>query len=161
MDRSWVHGRLFSTEYMDGVKEFMKFVKGKFRENVEIQCPCARCLNHKYHPQSLVKKHILMHGMDCSYTRWVQHGEGFNVDVSEQPIDVHYNADLVGSSYGENLRDDGSADLAGSIPGEDVREDDSVDRLEGLLGDQHAAVDEEGRQDAENEDGDAEPHDKE
>ncbi|CAN6245658.1 unnamed protein product [Urochloa humidicola] len=99
--------------------------------------------------------------MDSSYTRWVHHGEDFNnVDVSEQPIDVHYNADLVGSSYGENLRDDGSADLAGSIPGKDVREDDSVDHLEGLLGDLHAAA-EEGRQDAENEDGDAEPHDKE
>jgi hypothetical protein len=35
MDRSWVHGNAFTLVYMDGVKEFMSFVKGKFSDNVK------------------------------------------------------------------------------------------------------------------------------
>jgi len=48
MDRTWVHRKLFSPEYIAGVKEFMSFVHRKFSENVEILCPCGRCLNQKY-----------------------------------------------------------------------------------------------------------------
>ena len=159
MDRSWVHGRLFSTEHIDGVRQFMSFIQGKFSESVEILCPCARCLNQKYLCQSLVKKHNLMNGMD-NYTRWIHHGESFNVNVVEHPTDVHDNADLAGSSHGGNVREVDSADHAGFSHGENVREDYSADHLEGLLGDLHAATEEEARQDEENEDGDAKPHDK-
>jgi hypothetical protein len=45
MDQSWVHVRLFSHEHIDGVKEFMNFIQGKFSEDEEILCPCGRCLN--------------------------------------------------------------------------------------------------------------------
>lgn len=45
MDRSWIHGRLFSPEHIDGVKQFMSFIQEKISENVEILCPCGRCLN--------------------------------------------------------------------------------------------------------------------
>ena len=78
-----MRGKLFSIEYMNGVKQFMSFVKGKFSDNVEILCPCSRCLNQKYLAQALVKKHILMNGMDNSYTRWIHHGEDLNVEVIE------------------------------------------------------------------------------
>jgi hypothetical protein len=60
MDRTWVHGKLFTSIYMDGVKEFMRSVKEKFNNNVEILCPCSRCLNQKYLSQSVVNKHLLM-----------------------------------------------------------------------------------------------------
>jgi hypothetical protein len=36
MDQSWVHGRLFSHEHIDGVKEFMNFIQGKFSEDEQI-----------------------------------------------------------------------------------------------------------------------------
>jgi hypothetical protein len=36
MDQSWVHGRLFSREHIDGVKEFMNFIQGKFSEDEQI-----------------------------------------------------------------------------------------------------------------------------
>jgi hypothetical protein len=36
MDRSWVHGRLFSREHIDGVKEFMNFIQGKLSEDEQI-----------------------------------------------------------------------------------------------------------------------------
>jgi hypothetical protein len=48
MDRSWVHGRLFSYEHIDGVKEFMNFMQGKFSEDEQILCPCGRFLNQKH-----------------------------------------------------------------------------------------------------------------
>jgi hypothetical protein len=142
MDRSWVRGRLFSSEHIDGVNQFMSFVKEKFSEDVEILCPCGRCLNQKYLCQPLVKKHILMNGMDSTYIRWIHHGESIDVEAFENPVGLH--------GYSDD-----------SIHGQD----DNVDRLEGLIGDLHTAAEQE-RQHGENQDGedpygDAEPHDKE
>jgi hypothetical protein len=71
------------------VKGFMSLIHGKFGEKVDILCPCGRCLNQKYLCQSLVKKHILMNGMDSSYTRWIHHGEKLDVEVIDDPVDVH------------------------------------------------------------------------
>jgi len=142
MDRSWVHSKLFSPEYIDGVKEFMNFIQGKFNENVEILCPCSRCLNQKYQKQDVVRKHILMNGMETTYTRWIHHGESLDVNVIEHPIDMHEDDD-------------------GSTHGVGVTEDDNYgDRLEGILGDlQNAAA--QARPDVENEVGAEEPCDKE
>ena len=84
-----MHSKLFSPEYIDGVKEFMNFIQGKFNENVEILCPCSRCLNQKYRKQDVVRKHILMNGMETTYTRWIHHGESLDVNVIEHPIDMH------------------------------------------------------------------------
>jgi hypothetical protein len=33
---------LFSREHIDGVKEFMNFIQGKFSEDEQILCPCGR-----------------------------------------------------------------------------------------------------------------------
>ena len=66
----------------------MSFVKGKFSDNVEILCSC-RYLNQKYQHQAVVKKHILMNGMDNSYTRWIHHRESLNVDVTDHGAVVH------------------------------------------------------------------------
>ena len=136
-----MRGKLFSPEYMDGVKQFMSFVKGKFSDNVEILCPCSRCLNQKYLAQALVKKHILMNGMDNSYTRWIHHGEDLNVEVIE-----HVPAGIVHCSH--NWSTDGIC----------VTEEDSndIDPLEAFLGDLHTAAAQEDREVGENEDGDTE-----
>jgi hypothetical protein len=63
-----VHGRLFSYEHIDGVKEFMNFIQGKFSEDEQILFPCGRCLNQKYLSQAVVNRQILLNGMDSSYT---------------------------------------------------------------------------------------------
>jgi hypothetical protein len=132
MDRSWVHSKLFSPEHIDGVKGFMSLIHGKFGEKVDILCPCGRCLNQKYLCQSLVKKHILMNGMDITYTRWIHHGEKLDVEVIDDPVDVH------------------------SI---DMTEDDNygVDPLEAVLADLNTAK-EQTRHGGENQEADAEPH---
>ena len=89
MDRNWVHGRLFSTEHIDGVKQFMSFIEEKFSENVEILWPCGRCLNQKYLCQPVVKKHILMNGMNSIYTQWIHHGESIDVEAFQHPVGLH------------------------------------------------------------------------
>ena len=86
MDRRWVHGRLFSDEYLKGVEEFMKFVRGKFSEDEEILCPCSICLNQMYRHQTMVQRHLLMNGMQSSYTKWIHHGEELDVDVVEMHV---------------------------------------------------------------------------
>jgi hypothetical protein len=122
MDRSWVHGRLFSHEHIDGTKEFMIFIQGKFNEEEQILCPCGRCLNQKYLCQALVNKHILLNGIDSSYTWWIHHGERLDVDVIEYPNDVHDNDDVF-------IHEE-----------EGVTEDYSADRLESMLGDQQTTT---------------------
>jgi hypothetical protein len=146
MDRSWVHGRLFSCEHIDGVKEFMNFIQGKLSEDEQILCPCGRCLNQKYLSQALVDRHILLNGMDSSYTRWIHHGERLDIDVIKYPDDVHDN-------------DDGFIHEK-----EGVTEDYSADTLEAVLGDLQNVA-EQARQDDGNEggqdqDGNVESHHK-
>nr|XP_040251541.1 uncharacterized protein LOC120968676 [Aegilops tauschii subsp. strangulata] len=89
MDRRWIHGTLFSREYIEGVKEFMNFIQEKFSEDDKIFCPCRKCLNHHYQHQTVANTHILTYGMESTYTRWIYHGEDFDVDVIEHRVDVH------------------------------------------------------------------------
>ena len=63
MDISWIQGKQFTPSYIDGVREFMQFVKERFDETAEIRCPCHRCLNHITRPQSDVQDHIHIYGM--------------------------------------------------------------------------------------------------
>ncbi|XP_044421144.1 uncharacterized protein [Triticum aestivum] len=93
MDRSWIRGTLFSREYVNGVKEFMNLIQAKFSEGEEILCPCRECLNRKYWHQAVVNKHILTHGRESTYTRWIYHGEDFNANVIEHLVDVHDSED--------------------------------------------------------------------
>jgi hypothetical protein len=139
MDRSWVHARLFSHEYINGVKEFMSFIHGKFGEDEEILCPYSRCLNQKYQHQAVVERHILMNGMESTYTRWIHHGENLDVYVDNCSIEVQAYGLLNESGMTEhNNYDDGN--------------------LNGLLQDLHNT--EKDKQDNENEN-DPEPNDKE
>ena len=137
-----MHARLFSHEYINGVKEFMSFIHVKFGEDEEILCPCSRCLNQKYQHQALVERHLLMNGMESTYTRWIHHGENLDAYIEEHPVDVHDN----GSFHGLGVTEENNCD---------------DDNLNGLLQDLHSA--EKNNEDGENEDGnrDAEPSDNE
>jgi hypothetical protein len=159
MDRSWVHARLFTLGYIDGVKEFMSFIHEKFGEDEAILCPCSRCLNQKYQHQSVVERHILMYGMESTYTRWIHHGENFNVDVVEHPVVVHDHAG--GSIQGLGVTEN---DNNGSLQGFSVSEDDDSGAInfDGLLQDL-CTTEKEYKQDGEDHDGNsnADPGDNE
>jgi hypothetical protein len=102
MDRSWVHNTPFSTEYVNGVKEFMEFIKEKLGKNG----PCTRCLNQNYLLQPNVKKHVLLNGMDCTYTWWVHHGEDISVHDNEVPTPAPVFDTEEGSIHGIDVAED-------------------------------------------------------
>ena len=104
-----MNGRLFSSEYIEGVNVFMSFIQEKFSEIVEILCPYSRCLNRKYLGQALVKKHISMYGMDSTYSRWIHHGENLNPEVNMPQVDVHDSDDS--PIHGVGVTDDGNYDV--------------------------------------------------
>jgi hypothetical protein len=147
MDPSWVHGRLFPREHIDGDKEFMNFIQGKFSDDEDLLCPCGRCLNQKYLCQALVNRHIFLNVMDSSYTQWIHHGQRLDVDVIEYPDDVHDNDD--GFIHDE----------------QGATEDYSADRLEAVLGDLQTVAEQarqhNGNEGGQDQDGDAESHKKE
>jgi hypothetical protein len=101
MDRSWVFGKRFSTAYVKGVEEFMKFVSERYPEDAHIRCPCLKCLNHVMRPQPEVEIHIHIHGMSATYTRWIHHGEpadvvvdeGIDLEVQGHDDGIHVDAD--------------------------------------------------------------------
>jgi hypothetical protein len=98
MNRSWLNGTMFSPEYINGVKEFMSFIQRKFGEDEDILCPCSRCLNQKSFHQALVDKHILMNGMESTYTRWIHHGENFEEDAGHS---IHGTCVIEDDNYGD------------------------------------------------------------
>ena len=84
MDRRWIHGALFTPQYICGVRSFMNFVKERFSESEKILCPCESCLNYKSLEQNEVERHLLLNGMSSTYTRWIDHGEDRNIHVLEE-----------------------------------------------------------------------------
>jgi hypothetical protein len=124
----------------------MNFIQGKFSDDEELLYPCGRCLNQKYLCQALVNSHVLLNGMDNSYTQWIHHVERLDVDVIEYPGDVHDN-------------DDGFIHEV-----EGVIEDYSADWLEMVLGDLQTVAEHErldgGNEGGQDQDGDVESHHK-
>jgi hypothetical protein len=115
MDRRWIHGALFTPEYIAGVRSFMDFVGERFAEDAAILCPCSWCINLKSMAKSDVERHILLNGMSSTYTRWIHHGEGNDVHVLEEAahVDAHSNpiehdnnvADRFDSNAAERVED--------------------------------------------------------
>ena len=95
MDRSWIKARKFSEEYLNGVKEFMNFVRETYAEDAKILCPCRKCLNRKQEPQGKLEVHILIYGMSSTYDRWIHHGEPVNVEADADAQHVDGATDIV------------------------------------------------------------------
>ena len=75
MNRDWINNAIkFSPEYLEGTKEFMRFVRDHGNGD-SILCPCTKCMNLIRHTQSDVHSHINRDGMSTTYTRWTCHGE--------------------------------------------------------------------------------------
>ena len=132
MDRTWVHRRQFTPAYMDGVANFMEYVRGKYPGDSEILCPCRKCLNQHSRPQQEVNDHIHIFGMSPAYTRWIHHGEPVQVDhgglieISEEQVHDE-------SGHGEGIH-----------LGEDDRDDDNG--VPEMLADLYTAAEEDGGQ---------------
>ena len=74
---------------MEGVRQFMEFAAKKLGKDVDIPCPCRRCLNLESWPQPKVDDHIHHFGMSATYTRWIHHGElmdGMEVEFVQDEV---------------------------------------------------------------------------
>jgi len=115
-----VYGVLFTPQYIGGVKSFMDFIKERFNETEQILCPCTNCLNHKYLHQNDAERHLLLNGMSTTYTRWINHEEGSDVHVLEEPVPKDGND----NSLEEPVHDDGlDAMLRDLVSSEHVNDD--------------------------------------
>ena len=62
-------------KYRDGAKNFVEAAKRNARNRDLIVCPCKQCINQNFHPTKIVYEHLVINGMDPTYTNWVFHGE--------------------------------------------------------------------------------------
>lgn len=75
MDRSWIGKSRNSSEYLNGVAEFLKVAIANAGSNKVIRCPCKHCCNLALLSPKEVAEHLLFKGMMLSYTIWTFHGE--------------------------------------------------------------------------------------
>ncbi|KAK1684005.1 hypothetical protein QYE76_044853 [Lolium multiflorum] len=97
MDRSWITDgtKKFTTKYMAGVRDFMKFAQEHLDNTDEpILCPCKDCLNLIRQDIKTVEDHCNCSGMSMTYTRWNRHGEDFSDDEGrDRDDDGAYDSD--------------------------------------------------------------------
>ncbi|XP_042946082.1 uncharacterized protein LOC122279468 [Carya illinoinensis] len=85
MDKSWmlITDRLRSSEYANGVKEFITLARSHANGSDEIRCPCTLCSNNYFLPFSEVERHLFIRGIDKNYTVWIFHGDEEYLSLSD------------------------------------------------------------------------------
>lgn len=102
MDRSWVrsHNRHWS-EYINGIKEFTRAAHNNKDSIERVICPCGRCKNRAgYLHINIVEEHLWNNGIDRTYTRWVHHGEDYEI-LSDDDYDDGSDEENISSSEEE------------------------------------------------------------
>jgi len=118
MDRTWIRATRFSDEFTAGVDQFMSFVRDRFSPNDAIRCPCRNCLNQSSRSLKDVHDHVYLHGWSAIYTRWVHHGEDFDVDIVEFGEDENvpaYLGDVVDVEEPDNEDDHDSVEMIADL----------------------------------------------
>ncbi|XP_028053479.1 uncharacterized protein LOC114257860 [Camellia sinensis] len=81
MDKSWINQHRLHPEYIQGVKEFIKFACENKPLLNEVTCPCKRCRNVKLVEKGQLGEHLMINGFLPSYISWIFHGENFSSPV--------------------------------------------------------------------------------
>ncbi|KAL3618473.1 hypothetical protein CASFOL_037555 [Castilleja foliolosa] len=95
MNREWMLANRLTQEYRNGVDYFIKFATENSRSTRSILCPCKNCRNLTRLSVDGVKDHMIMCGIDPTYTRWIWHGEKehSNINLDELYKSQHYEGD--------------------------------------------------------------------
>ncbi|KAL3627015.1 hypothetical protein CASFOL_028378 [Castilleja foliolosa] len=95
MNREWVLANRLTQEYRNGVDYFIKFATENSRSTRSILCPCKNCRNLTRLSVDEVKGHMIMFGIDPTYTRWIWHGEKehSNINLDELYKSQQYEGD--------------------------------------------------------------------
>ncbi|KAL5544923.1 hypothetical protein UlMin_008707 [Ulmus minor] len=75
-------------DYLKGAWNFVKSVEKKFGHPEKILCPCRSCRNLSHQPVNEVYEHLVIKGMDPTYTQWYFHGEDVNGDEEMVGLNV-------------------------------------------------------------------------
>ncbi|KAM1717763.1 hypothetical protein ACFX11_025560 [Malus domestica] len=84
MDKDWLTFSRPSTEYREGAQNFVQVAKEYGGNRDKIICPCIICQNQCFQLPAIVYEHLVVNGIDHSYTTWVFHGEQEVDDASRQ-----------------------------------------------------------------------------
>src|SRR5512141_93473 len=90
MDRRWMYyAHRSSTEYREGVTEFVTFADNdrKSRMSMHMLCTCMDCKNEQMiEDKDEVHAHLIMNGFMKKYTSWTKHGEQEAPDVAAEEV---------------------------------------------------------------------------
>ncbi|KAM1221217.1 hypothetical protein TB2_008819 [Malus domestica] len=92
MDKDWLTFSRPSTEYREGAQKFVQVAKECGGNRDKIICPCIICQNQCFQLPAIVYEHLVINGIDPSYTTWVFHGE-------QEPILQQHDYDNVTETY--------------------------------------------------------------
>ncbi|KAK1364078.1 hypothetical protein POM88_039639 [Heracleum sosnowskyi] len=97
MDGSWITiPDKLSTEYADGINEFIKVASQRRNSNGLVLCPCSLCVNRLLQNLKVIKLHLLTHDFLSTYKIWYHRGE--HVDDVEDEVTFN--------SQDEDVKDD-------------------------------------------------------
>ena len=75
MDRKWMSMNRLTKEYRNGVKDFIQFAMKNDGNSISMLCPCIKCFITTKLSVDEVKNHLIVHGIDETYSCWYLHGE--------------------------------------------------------------------------------------
>ncbi|XP_074378004.1 uncharacterized protein LOC141719504 [Apium graveolens] len=76
MDRSWINiPDKLSSEYTNGIEDFISVTKQSLDAKGMVVCPCTRCVNKELQNLKMINLHLLTNGFLSTYKRWYYHGE--------------------------------------------------------------------------------------
>ncbi|KAH7843980.1 hypothetical protein Vadar_023091 [Vaccinium darrowii] len=123
MDRSWMYQSRLTSEYLNGVKEFLKLAFHNASIDGKIVCPCVKCGNGKWVTQYEAVDHLVCDGFIKGYTKWIAHGETLSSRTSATMPTNANNAfgtnnnmrELVHDTFGISNSDIGTNDVPNSV----------------------------------------------
>ncbi|XP_008460612.1 uncharacterized protein LOC103499390 [Cucumis melo] len=131
MDRSWINLKdQASSEYFDGVANFIEIATNHLDEEEITRCPCSNFLNVNWNRLDVIERHLYKYGMSPTYKRWIFHGD--TVDLS--PF-LRSNSRFLGATFSNvsECREE-NVNLRENIRVRDTMDDEMVEMIHDLHG---------------------------
>ncbi|KAM6594430.1 hypothetical protein CsatA_002133 [Cannabis sativa] len=74
-DKSWLRFNRASNEYKEGARSFVETIEKEANYPEKLLCPCKFCRNLSHEKVNLLYEHLVINGIDPTYTIWFHHGE--------------------------------------------------------------------------------------
>ena len=75
MDKRWMDLPRHTSEYIQGVNEFIQYAFTHSAKENTILCPCKKCVNGCWKEASEIYVHLICDGFLDGYKTWIFHGE--------------------------------------------------------------------------------------